>query len=177
MSQHSGVFWVDASVRINKSIKPLLDLAVQNGGVAAAHNDTVFVWRVTFSQMYMYLPSDLHRLAWYGGTASGCVLFYRTKFTYWNILHWWVLCALEQFCMAPAINKIKCVPPSKESGMLKSAHLKCHRYDQSALSIIFANLFDFQRDAYTVKHYNGSVSIMRRPTSYHKLKYCDTTSR
>jgi hypothetical protein len=66
---------------------------------------------------------------------------------YNNIIRWWLLCALDENCIAPTYNTA-CWFDKQFTGR----YADCHRYDQSALNILLANYFDDDEQRYTGKH-------------------------
>jgi len=64
---------------------------------------------------------------------------------YDGVLRWWVLCALEQRCIAP-ITELYCQFTERQD-----QYAKCHRFDQSALNILLANHFNSSGNLYTTQ--------------------------
>lgn len=74
---------------------------------------------------------------------TSVMVFYRTNTTWLDIMKPWLKCALNPGCIAPPkarYNGCFAMRAPKETG--------CHRYDQSALSIIVERMykFTFKRD-------------------------------
>ncbi len=90
---------------------------------------------------------------------------------YWRVLHWWYLCALEKKCIAPPGHRYGCAPVR----MLRCMENKtavcwsgCHRYDQSAINIIYNNyLYEINE---TEGDYSRPFQIARMPTHLFELK-------
>ena len=79
--------------------------------------------------------------------ATSVMVFYRTNTTWLDVMKQWLKCALIVGCIAQ--------PNSRFSGCLEGRSPKetgCHRYDQSALSIIVERMYKFttKRDSYQV---------------------------
>ena len=56
---------------------------------------------------------------------------------YFQIIHWLRLCALTRECIIPDGHRLSC----GSTGTPGVA--KCHRYDQSALNILIANMHNY----------------------------------
>ena len=107
--------------------------------------------------MFQYLPSNVTKLRQTEQREANALLFYRTHHVYMHVIKWWVLCALDNNCMAP-ILKLDC---KWETNDRFNEHGNCHRFDQAAINILLANLYAFDATSY---FYAGDpvVSIRRR---------------
>ena len=118
--------------------------------------------------MFQYLPSNITKLTRTEQRQEGAVLFYRTRHVYMHVIRWWVLCALDSNYMAPILN-LKCMWKTE---VHSDEYGHCHRFDQSAINILLANLYAFDDTAY---HYAGDpvVGILRWETKpAEKLEKC-----
>jgi hypothetical protein len=94
----------------------------------------------------------------------------------------WVLCALEQDCMAPPGSTVTCdgsriLKWHEHDGayvLIKNCfyyfNCRCHRYDQSALNIILASKFEFDCKKYSVPA--NFARLSRGVEGNHVNKYC-----
>lgn len=88
---------------------------------------------------------------------TSAMVFYRTNTTWSDVMKPWLKCALNVGCIAPL--------KARYSGCFEMRSPKetgCHRYDQSALSIIMERMFKFtfKKDAYQV------ARVTRAQTEY-----------
>lgn len=88
---------------------------------------------------------------------TSVMVFYRTNTTWLDVMKPWLKCALNEACIAP--------PKSRYSGCFEMRSPKttgCHRYDQSALSIIMERMYKFtlKKDSYQI------TRVTREQTEY-----------
>ena len=140
------------------------------GGMLMFLNNPDFIFETTWPTLYRYLPTDIKKRKDTKTNKAGFVFLSKTQEIYSNIIHWWVLCALEEWCMAPKLDKEKCatsgLPEEKRIGVFG----KCHRYDQSAINILAANHFRYNFSKYTSRKTVGNVR--RRVTNDFVIKRC-----
>ena len=158
---------MDASIRLttgdffnaNKQLLETNGIVVFSGG---SHS----IFASTNPRMYRYLPSNKRKLTTVRMAQSGFVYYCLTKELYWDVLHWWYLCALEQTCIAPYRSVKACT----RTGETMKTYNKCHRYDQSALNILLLNKFNFTREPF----YNTEriADIRRKSANKIPVKYC-----
>ena len=136
----SGVVWFDASVRFKSD--HLLESSLRSlqitGGLALLLKTSHSIYAATYPTTYQYLPMDSEtskKTLMYGG---GLLVIMNTEVIYKDILHWWLLCALTEDCIAP-IKKKPCHFRRTRNKMSRFAN--CHRFDQAALSIIVQNKY------------------------------------
>lgn len=123
------------------------------------------IFSTTDAGMFKFLPSNecmLRRPRQFG---SGTMLFYRTKEVYNNIIHWFVLCALDSNCMSPPKSTGKC-----NFTNYPDTNRGCHRYDQSAINILLYNYFQFNVEQFIT--YNKMLLIRRGKRNQYKPRYC-----
>ena len=94
------------------------------------------------------------------------MLLYRTNEIYPNIIKWWVLCALDRKCIAPIMHRF-CKWPNGDKFNIFG---ECHKFDQSAINILLANLFDFDDWSYYAKVRIAKVE--REQGKNIMLKFC-----
>ncbi len=141
--QHPAVLWMDSSVYWKKGNISELLIRIRNG--------EIFPWSIL----------DFAEHSTFAATASGMIdffncskeilydmqlganfmLVYRTPKIVRDVLKWWLLCALEEECMAPKGAELQC----KFSATDKvKTYANCHRYDQSAINILLAKATTFR---------------------------------
>ncbi|ELU00683.1 hypothetical protein CAPTEDRAFT_125666 [Capitella teleta] len=108
--------------------------------------------------------------------ASAGVLFIRnTPRIYWGIMYWWFLCALEEDCIAPKNAQLECLISEEAGKERPGTYHHCHRFDQSALNVLLANYFQFDRSKYLPKYVTRRALIdglERRVTHRNNLQRC-----
>ena len=165
---HTGVMWFDSSIRFTTDdITSCHQMALSNGGIAF-FSSVGFVhstYAVTHRMTYLYLPTDLQKMQQEGHVQSGIMLIYRTRYVIENVLQWWLLCSIEDRCIRP-------LPPTecdfRESRL--RVYAGCHRYDQSVLNILLANVYNFTINRYLIS--DSMVRIQRKHTKVFNLQEC-----
>lgn len=146
LQKHPGVFWIDSSIRFRSYNDGVFRQVVETDGalfMIRGINPTI---TVTHGKMFEYISSNMTALRSRRQGQAGCVLFYRTKHTYENIIMWMAFCALDKQCIAPT-DKLKCSSGHKFGVFSK----ECHRYDQSLMNILMANSYEFDHAITTSK--------------------------
>jgi hypothetical protein len=152
---HRGVFWLDSSVRFKSSkMQNVYKQAVCNGGILTFADAGHSNFAVIHQGMYRYLPIPRDMAIKTVQKAATVVYFYRTKMIYDEIISWWFLCSLEHDCMASSHSVYGC------SFRGNGVYAGCHRFDQSALNILMANLYEYDVNIYHCKI--GVLEVLRR---------------
>ena len=162
------MLWMDASFRwIKNDLHPVYQLASSNGGIVLFIYSLNVVTGTADPALYSYIPTYLPHLATVRLAGTGAIFIRNTEDIFKNILHWWILCALDAQCIAPPNAKHACAPRDTKN---LGKHMGCHRYDQSTLNVLLANYYQFNRSRYVInKNY---VKVNRFPTTENKLKLC-----
>ena len=98
---------------------------------------------LTHDGMLQYLKLSLSRkqMGHFGHIAAGCWIMWANSLMKTKFLNYWVDCGLNQECIAPpGATKRNCnftLGPYKRSGVF----IGCHRFDQSAMSMILIREF------------------------------------
>ncbi len=150
------MLWLDSSARVLSSnwSSPWSEVVGAHGALLlsiSGHSN----FAVTHPGMYHYLPSSVNDLKRTGQGEANQMLLYRTHQTYHNVIKWWVLCALDKDCIAPIMNRF-CHFPQNDRFM---TYANCHRFDQAAINILLANLYEFDDRLYQAK--DKLVEILR----------------
>jgi hypothetical protein len=107
LQETTGMFWIDASVRLNSSnLDPAFKVAIQNGGVSLFSATGHSTFAATDPRMWEYLVTDPEMQEKGIEHESGSVLMYRTEKIVKGVLLWHVLCALDKDCIAPKGTKL-----------------------------------------------------------------------
>ena len=96
--------------------------------------------------MYDYLPIPEEEAKRLTMGEAGYTVWFRTPKTLRCLLKWYVWCALETGCIAPAGASLNCT----FHGEYFTDYVGCHRYDQSSLSIIAAFNTEYDESLYFV---------------------------
>ena len=154
-----GIIWMDSSFRLmTDKFQPVFKMAIANGGVVQFHRSPHSIFAGTAPRMWDYLVTDptlLKNTRMYGASS---MLLYKTETVYNRILHWWFMCALDQDCIAPLWSGTNCV---RFKDMRTVRFSRCHRQDQSAISTLLANLYNFNITQYVPENRKELVVLCR----------------
>ncbi|XP_041353474.1 uncharacterized protein LOC121371555 isoform X2 [Gigantopelta aegis] len=152
--QHEVVAWFDTSVRF----KPQIVANIFRKGVS-------FGIMPLYGEFSVAQQSDVKIFQWFGEEPcsfsnyfeiqTGHIMFYKSSLVE-SIIKYWVTCALNKECISPENSVYDCDSSTRKYG-------KCHRFDQSALSIILTRLFQESR---AVLHLTKFVLHKRQPVHY-----------
>ena len=175
LNKVNGVIWVDSSIRISRNLDVMMRGAVERGGIYLPHTSPIPTFVVTDPRMYDYIPpSSLEREKRVSQQGAGIGMIFNTEAVYWKILHWWLLCALDVNCIAPKGHRQNC------SGFQRCIQngtavcwRKCHRYDQSALNILYHNYLQGINKTHLIRSdLEEPFEIFRPPTKKYRIKLC-----
>jgi hypothetical protein len=85
------------------------------------------------------------------------MLVYRTPEIVRDVLKWWLLCALEEECMAPKGAELQCKFSATD---VVKTYANCNRFDQSAINILLAKATAFR--GYQNYYHNPSFAWIAR---------------
>ena len=175
LREFSLIFYADASVRLfgdfRPTLYPLLDDVVPVVGESTApsgpagsytHDGTLayfHVNRVDFEDVEMF--------------AATYFVAKRTKEVMSNIIEPWVDCALHSDCISPVgAHKWPCRAEMQKTN--RNAFIGCHRYDQSALTILLFKAFGRERYAHCLQdsRIRSLVKINRYKTTFYRVQEC-----
>ncbi|CAD6190893.1 unnamed protein product [Caenorhabditis auriculariae] len=104
------------------------------------------IYPATNPGVYKWIPTNMAELR--KGSAgmydAGFVFAVWTRETIENILLWYVLCALQERCMAPRGATLGCSFKNDRY----AEYADCHRYDQSVVNLLAANSYQYERRNY-----------------------------
>ncbi|CAI4221657.1 unnamed protein product [Auanema sp. JU1783] len=105
------------------------------------------IFAATAAALYDFFPTNFDEIRKPKAKMyeAGFALVVRTKEVIDSVLKWYVLCALEDDCMAPLGANLHCMFHSDRYGR----YAGCHRYDQSVINLILANKYWYDRHFYS----------------------------
>ena len=166
MRNHSGVLWMDASVRLTTGdITPAISKARNSGGIAVLTLSYTSVYSITHPMVYAYLPTNITKAKYQQTAQSGFLLVYKTREIYQHVLKWFVLCSLTSHCIAPTY---RATCNFTDFYLLYGG---CSRFDQSVLNVLLSNYFNYNISRYHVK--NRIARVIKSPTNLYTLQTCE----
>jgi hypothetical protein len=176
LNEHANILWFDASFRPgNGELQEIYNFALKYGGIVLGHDSTQNVTSSTHPGLYKYIPTVKYKLRQITMASAGVLFIRNTPRIYWGIMYWWFLCALEEECIAPKNSQLECLMSEDTANEKPGTYHHCHRFDQSALNVLLANYFQFDRTKYIPKYgaRRGLVShLERRVTNQNILQRC-----
>ena len=144
----------------------MYERARKNGGISfikyAPHSN----FASTYKKTYEFITTDTDRQKEVQQASSGVILYYNTDKMFYNILWWWVLCAMDPYCMAPTFW----TPCDFKNFDRYKEYAACHRFDQSVINILASNLFGYNSNQYTTAM---NITFSRIQTFEYRLQTCD----
>ncbi|KAL4230316.1 hypothetical protein ACF0H5_010699 [Mactra antiquata] len=131
------VWWLDISIKIlTPSLDPALEYAKANSAlvfVTPKQADKTSIAQQTDVQTFYYLREDSCKYKYYGEIDASMLLFHFDNISQ-AMVKAWATCALNEGCIAPVgKERLYCDFFDMSVG-------RCHRFDQSALGIIYRRL-------------------------------------
>ncbi|XP_048244484.1 uncharacterized protein LOC124128293 [Haliotis rufescens] len=140
------LIWVDSSIRFTNqsAIKPML-MDIQQKGMLTYRN-ILSTAQLTSKKTFNHFKAEPCEYADVPETTGGFLCFHNEKFIQEIIVKSWAMCAMHPNCM--------CSVPSRKGlycNLKIRKYNKCHRYDQSAMTLILAKLFRHHQDTFLSK--------------------------
>lgn len=138
------VVWMDASTRFrNGNISSILAQA-DRWGLFISRNYNMLPAHVAKPMLdYFHVPACL--LSPFYELAGGFLVFKQDALTEKIVLDPWLACTFSPDCLCPGPECLRLRGPCKsKSGERYSL---CHRYDQAAIAVLLATLFDYRASA------------------------------
>ncbi|BFZ18224.1 hypothetical protein BsWGS_21263 [Bradybaena similaris] len=164
------VFWMDASIRFHSSSKTFFTFlkAAQERGLQIGGSNADSPFR-TLRSMYHFFGDEPCAYLGLGQARATLGVYHREYFVDRVILEPWVACALEEECICPSdrsregCRDSKTVSRNYYQGKGGIVYGLCHRFDQSALSLIIHKLY---QDSYrwVMVQADTLLAIRRRDT-------------
>jgi len=150
------LWWVDASVRFTQpNVDYVLRTMKERHGLVLFRDPEHSVWSTTNPQTYNYLSTDeegLKRTVTAPGTSF---LVANTPEMFSTVLFWLYSCSLDERCIAPVMHPEPCNVTQPD------VFANCHRFDQSVITLLAANVWGFGSDGY---RYEQDMFVIRRST-------------
>ena len=169
--KYGGVFHMDASVRlVHNNMTKIFETAFLSNGFVALTGSSTNIFQTTRPVKYNYLPINISKTKEENMFQAGTLVIYNTKSVYDNIMLWWVLCSLEQFCVAPFPVSNDCKCNKKDI----TQYCGCDRFDQSVVNILAYNHygFDGKMFKYRESRKDSILTVERRITNQFKVHFC-----
>lgn len=147
ISRSNLIVWMDASVRFDTAFFKFTELL----GRARSRGLQVFlnkqtIGHITLPRMFHFFGDEACVYVNSSVIVSGVMVFHNDLFVQRVILEPWAACAVSRQCMCPSgldLHKIR-ISCHKEMGQYHYG--TCHRFDQSAISIILVKLYQERLD-------------------------------
>ena len=163
------ILWCDASCRLLRSVKPLLQQFFWFPIIPGSSDSHPFI-STTHDGMMKYLHLNKTRLEYVSigdSLQAGLNLYWFTKTLQEKFLRFWVDCALHKECIEPRGARLN--PCNWKS--MKSGAYACHRYDQAAFNAILTREFglEFMKELAKSSASEKYIKIARYPTNRFSL--------
>ncbi|RUS75019.1 hypothetical protein EGW08_017200, partial [Elysia chlorotica] len=130
------VVWQDSSIRWTKNFLKIFDNVPRYGHQIVRYTASSRVTANTLKPMFDYMQEDVCPFFPYPEVQASVQLHNHDALVVNAVLEPWCRCALEKNCICPVSPPTKALPCSTTITLHR-----CHRYDQSALSIVLAKLY------------------------------------
>ncbi|XP_065185278.1 uncharacterized protein LOC135815858 [Sycon ciliatum] len=169
MQEFGGVLYADASIRFKKSINSIGLLRDGPGFVGFGPQSTSPTGAFTHDGTLQSFGVNRSEVAQTAITIGGVQIWIDHKETVRDLLmRQWLSCAISEQCMAPrGSSRFNCQFSLRYTGKF----MGCHRYDQSAISVILWKAFaDATANSYQLNHPHDLeyLEIERFPTHHHR---------
>ncbi|KAK3101497.1 hypothetical protein FSP39_004039 [Pinctada imbricata] len=171
LMEYDFIMWVDASIRFHGNILDSVfneayetEIKILPGGGSIADRTYGFTFNVLGEDPCLFRQEEC---------SASCILIRRTNFTLHGILKPWLSCALQYGCMTN--DNVEKMIDCRKNKVLSDVPLhRCHRFDQSVISILLTRLFNDNKDFLLVNS-SEYLSKKRRHTSDYleKLYFTD----
>ncbi|KAK3798071.1 hypothetical protein RRG08_034627 [Elysia crispata] len=146
------LIWQDTSIRWTEEFPSVFQRAMKYGQQLIESTHGARITSHTHPQMFAYMREEACQYFPYREIQCGFQVMKNDPLVIQAILNPWTRCALEEPCICPVYPKsvIRC------SKGLSSTLPRCHRFDQSAMSIILSKLYAADRYRFMVPEYSTS---------------------
>ena len=173
--EFGAVAWADASIRFKKSFDELPLFNEGYGFVGFRQHGASPIGAFTHNGTLATLGVDRSEVAKAEITITGIHVWLPYHTLPPLLADYWLACALHKECLAPTGALLY---TCRLEERLKGHYIGCHRFDQSALSVILTKVFHSQKGLAFLTNesidMNMTLSIKRYPTKLFKRCYRTT---
>ncbi|XP_060602522.1 uncharacterized protein LOC132755646 isoform X2 [Ruditapes philippinarum] len=145
---HPFVIWMDASVRFTTTDLDAHFERARNLGVMATRGYAAIAMR-THPNTFRVFGEEACTFKATNELEATLILVYANKFVSEFFLKPWVSCALTYGCIVPESNSIRFIGCDRTDQQI---YFDCHRFDQSALSILMYRLYEKDIEHHKMNH-------------------------
>lgn len=159
LMEYGFVWWMDSSIRLTTNdIDSAITYAKQNSmlyTVTTSDRVKLSLTKQTDKRTFKFLGEDRCKFRPFGETWATTVMFHYDRLSR-AVVQAWATCALNRDCIAPpgSLEKLACHMEQTFDG-------RCHRFDQSVLSIITRRLFH-EQNVYPLDISLNDIYVIRR---------------
>ncbi|KAI8789135.1 hypothetical protein BgiMline_001002 [Biomphalaria glabrata] len=143
ITQTHWLLWADASIRFHQDFKHTADLLerARTRGLQVGWSPNSIAYQ-TLQSTFHFFGDEACAYQPYMSSLNAVIVFYNEEFVRRLILEPWSACAMSSQCMCPADEQdLQAIRISCHKRKGKYDYGICHRFDQSALSIIGTKLY------------------------------------
>ncbi|GFN88573.1 hypothetical protein PoB_001507900 [Plakobranchus ocellatus] len=158
------VFWVDASIRFRPDPAHALSLLTRarHRGLQMGMSVHTTIPHTTLPSMFHFFGDEACAYVPYHQCLSGVVIYRNEKLVKRAVLEPWVACAINDQCMCP-FGEVDLYQARISCHESKGEHYYgvCHRFDQSALSILVSKLYQEKTEHIMLRDITEYIDIKR----------------
>ncbi|GFR98548.1 MetK_2 protein [Elysia marginata] len=151
------IVWQDASVRWKDGFEVIFKRAALYGQQIVVTDHADRVTSNTMPEMFQYMREDVCRYHDVPEIANAMALHRPDPLVVRAIMNPWARCALEASCMCPSNYNVWVIRHCVKLG----GNHRCHRFDQSALTLLTAKLYGEKRYKVEIPEQHKHVRVMR----------------
>ena len=176
--EYEVILYGDASVRMKSSDMVTVLKSIVKFPFLSGSPHWPAIVSLTHDGMLEYLRMQQSRkeLVNFVGTQGGVWLMWANSMMKARVIDAWVDCAVNKRCIAPEGSRLQPCNLNDLGSLTVGNYVGCHRYDQSALNMIFAREFGISISPQIA---NGELAnymwyVDRQATSTFKVQICST---
>ncbi|ELT92190.1 hypothetical protein CAPTEDRAFT_215050 [Capitella teleta] len=169
LRRHDALLWIDSDTNIKMYDFRKITTTIFNNpspeiSLFVPNSEDFSVVDATDPRTFGFIPSNNAKLANLPLYHARVFFAVNSASLYREVLHWWVMCALDEECLSPVWSSYdNCFPNVKD---------RCHFNATSSFNILLANYFQFDQTKYV---YNDGEAIFAvNETSWIKGKHFPT---